>query len=538
MATKVLGNRPNRTAAYFYWTSSNTDSTCSITLYGGYNSTINGGSGYSSSLYRIELSGTGQTTKTATGNFGTMKRGDNQCISSFTWTWNKAHSSQTITIACREYDKTPSDSSYRLESTASQNFTIGVKTSYSVQYNANGGAGAPTSQTKWYNETLTLSNSKPLKDGYKFNGWAVSSENAAAGVVNYSPGDTYSSNAPLILYAVWELLYSLPTIENVSVERCKQNGTLDDDGAYALVAFDWSVYTSSDALYYGGDTYPYLNNWVDSCSVSVGEITALPTITTQHAEVIIGNGTYGPDTQYSVSISITDTQTQIQEHTTQVEAVLSAALYPLDVNADGTAVGILHPAPDNVHGVLMGGYIMAVGMAGMVQMYAGSTEPNGWLFCDGDEYLKSDYPLLYAVIGDTYGDPNKGAVAPSDSKHFRVPDLRGRMPIGVGESAADGHTAHTLAEEDGKEAYKLTGAQSGVQAHSHIYKDYDTTYSFSNGYRTTTDHSHYAYIGSTASRADNQRTTNDNTAKDATADHTNMPPYLCVNFIIATGQIE
>lgn len=175
-------------------------------------------------------------------------------------------------------------------------------------------------------------------------------------------------------------------------------------------------------------------------------------------------------------------------------------------------------------------------MAGVIQMYAGGTEPTGWLFCDGDEYLKSDYPALYAVIGDTYGDPNKGAVAPSDSDHFRVPDLSGRMPIGVGESTADGHTAHTLAEADGKEAYKLTGAQSGVQDHNHVYYDYDSTYSFSTGYRTTTDHSHYAYTGSTVSRANHQRTTNGGGAKNATDDHTNMPPYLGINFIIATGK--
>lgn len=83
---------------------------------------------------------------------------------------------------------------------ASGSISIGAKTSYTVSYNANGGSGAPGSQTKWYGTTLTLSSTRPSRTGYSFQGWATSS----GGGVSYSPGGSYTSNANVTLYAVWK----------------------------------------------------------------------------------------------------------------------------------------------------------------------------------------------------------------------------------------------------------------------------------------------------------------------------------------------
>ena len=41
----------------------------------------------------------------------------------------------------------------------SKTYTIPALDSYTVSYNANGGSGAPSSQTKWYGKTLILSSS-------------------------------------------------------------------------------------------------------------------------------------------------------------------------------------------------------------------------------------------------------------------------------------------------------------------------------------------------------------------------------------------
>ena len=72
--------------------------------------------------------------------------------------------------------------------------------SYTVAYNANGGSGAPSSQTKWYGKALTLSTTKPTRTGYSFQGWATS----ASGSVAYASGASYTSNAGVTLYAVWK----------------------------------------------------------------------------------------------------------------------------------------------------------------------------------------------------------------------------------------------------------------------------------------------------------------------------------------------
>lgn len=83
--------------------------------------------------------------------------------------------------------------------TMSKTGTVPKKASYTVSYNANGGSGAPGSQTKWYGSNLTLSGTRPTRTGYSFAGWATSS----SGSVAYQPGSTYSSNSSVTLYAKW-----------------------------------------------------------------------------------------------------------------------------------------------------------------------------------------------------------------------------------------------------------------------------------------------------------------------------------------------
>ena len=83
---------------------------------------------------------------------------------------------------------------------APQEFDIETVT-YTVKYNANGGSKAPSSQTKAYNQNLTLRTSVPVRDGYDFLGWA-SNKNATAS--EYDPGASYTANKDITLYAVWK----------------------------------------------------------------------------------------------------------------------------------------------------------------------------------------------------------------------------------------------------------------------------------------------------------------------------------------------
>lgn len=106
------------------------------------------------------------------------------------------HSAKTINVSVRIVN---SSSYMDGTSTASSTVTIPARASYSVSYNANGGTGAPVSQYKWHDETLTLSTTKPTRSGYSFQGWATSS----GGSVAYAAGASYTANAAVTLYAVW-----------------------------------------------------------------------------------------------------------------------------------------------------------------------------------------------------------------------------------------------------------------------------------------------------------------------------------------------
>ena len=95
---------------------------------------------------------------------------------------------------------------------------------YNISYNANGGSGAPSSQTKYYDKWLTLSSQKPIRTGYTFKGWSTSSTATKA---SYQPGDNYTSNSNVTLYAVWEKIQY-----NISYDANGGSGAPSDQSKY------------------------------------------------------------------------------------------------------------------------------------------------------------------------------------------------------------------------------------------------------------------------------------------------------------------
>lgn len=71
--------------------------------------------------------------------------------------------------------------------------------------------------------------------------------------------------------------------------------------------------------------------------------------------------------------------------------------------------------------------------AGIVMPFAGSTAPQGYLLCDGSAVSRTDYSDLFTAIGTTYG-------AGDGETTFNVPDLSGRVVLGVSQSHALGTT--------------------------------------------------------------------------------------------------
>jgi microcystin-dependent protein len=86
--------------------------------------------------------------------------------------------------------------------------------------------------------------------------------------------------------------------------------------------------------------------------------------------------------------------------------------------------------------------LVGVAPTGSVIMWPTPTPPGGYLICDGSIVARAQYPNLFAVISTTF---NTGG---EDAASFRLPDFRGRFPLGVSSSYAmastGGEATHTL----------------------------------------------------------------------------------------------
>lgn len=140
----------------------------------------------------------GGVTKTISAFDGTKR---SKGSASFTGTYSisgNGSATKTITVTFRNFNTDNGDSATK---NITFNVTVPAWTSYKVSYNANGGSGAPSAQTKWKDQTLTLSSTKPTRTGYSFLGWSTS---ASATSATYTAGGSYTANAAATLYAVWK----------------------------------------------------------------------------------------------------------------------------------------------------------------------------------------------------------------------------------------------------------------------------------------------------------------------------------------------
>ena len=121
---------------------------------------------------------------------------------------------------------------------------------YTVSYDANGGSGAPGSQTKTQDATLTLSSTKPTRSGYTFLGWATS---ASATSASYQPGGSYTANASVTLYAVWSCNHA--STKTVWDTGCKWRKVCNNCGVTVSSGTTHGPYTYGDWVFYSGSQH-------------------------------------------------------------------------------------------------------------------------------------------------------------------------------------------------------------------------------------------------------------------------------------------
>jgi microcystin-dependent protein len=106
---------------------------------------------------------------------------------------------------------------------------------------------------------------------------------------------------------------------------------------------------------------------------------------------------------------------------------------------------------------------------GAVIDFWGSTVPEGFLLCAGQEISRSTYAALFAVIGTNAGAGN-------GTTTFNLPDYRGRIGAGKDDmggtaasrltNAASGVSGATLGAAGGSQTVTLTEAQMPAHTHS------------------------------------------------------------------------
>lgn len=163
---------------------------------------------------------------------------------------------------------------------------------------------------------------------------------------------------------------------------------------------------------------------------------------------------------------------------------------------------------------------MANPYVGEIRMFAGNFAPSGWFFCNGQSLAISDYDTLFNLIGTTYGGDGQST--------FNLPDLQGRLPVHMG--TGPGLSARILGQKAGSETVTLTSNQ--IPSHNHLFIATMNGGNQSNPTNQTTAQAPAVqiYIEDTP---DANFASNMIGPMGGSQPHTNIMPYLCVNFIIS-----
>jgi len=162
----------------------------------------------------------------------------------------------------------------------------------------------------------------------------------------------------------------------------------------------------------------------------------IPTALTDLSDVTISTATKGQFVVHNGTEFVNSNTIEANTSTTKpiiIKAAASQTANLLEVQANNGAIiagidasgNLISPTITNIQQGI-------ISFPGAIIAYGGSVAPSGWLMCDGQSYLITDYQNLYNVIGTTYnsnGDLGSLAVG-----YFKVPDLRRRVPTGKGSS--------------------------------------------------------------------------------------------------------
>ncbi len=163
---------------------------------------------------------------------------------------------------------------------------------------------------------------------------------------------------------------------------------------------------------------------------------------------------------------------------------------------------------------------MAEPFIGEIRMFAGTFAPRGNSFCDGQLLAISQNQALFSLLGTTYGGDGRTT--------FALPDLRGRLPLHVG--TGPGLSPRALGSKGGTETETITEAQ--LPSHTHTMQGSSSIANQASPQgRLVAESSLFNLYQSNAPTSD--MSPGAVTSVGGGGSHTNLMPFLCLNFIIA-----
>lgn len=157
-----------------------------------------------------------------------------------------------------------------------------------------------------------------------------------------------------------------------------------------------------------------------------------------------------------------------------------------------------------------------------IKIFAGTFAPRGYSLCNGQLLPISQNTALFAVIGTTYGGDGRSTTA--------LPNLQGRMPMHPGRGP--GLTSRRLGERVGVEDVTLSEAQMPNHNHTALGNAGTVNNPAPDGnWVGRGNESYNTVVGTGPSLA--QLAPETAPPQGGGQSHTNLSPYLVLNFIIA-----
>lgn len=238
-----------------------------------------------------------------------------------------------------------------------------------ITYNANKPSGAggtvvvPATQTKDPGVSITLSSSVPdgsvMSPPYNFVAWDTQANGQGT---RYNPGDSYSKDVNMTLYAVWESDYTKSIYDSQSVKRVDSQGNYDVTGEFLKVEGAVRIYpirgqhtttpsslmiqwTSNSTQQVAGTYYLSPSDFTDVTPVGITEYKLWGFSWTSSSAVLSSGDAYGVVLDFYDTYMVTYGLTPAKQMVT-----IPVAFVTFSTNARGKSAAFGHQAAATVSG--------------------------------------------------------------------------------------------------------------------------------------------------------------------------------------------